>query len=133
LKIYLGGLTDNGLNGTNGNEGERDWSNDEHVIKFELGFFWIIRCCKLDFRGFFVLDRCSGIFVWTTTDIVLSASTASSNAFIDNLTSDLIDSITGDWQLVYLLINAWSCNLLSVGEEDRTFDEVDCILKRYFY
>jgi hypothetical protein len=132
MKIYLGGLTDNGLNGTNGNDGERNWSNDGHVIKLEFVFVWIIRCCKFDFRGFFVLVGCSDTFVWTW-DIVLSASTASSKAFIDNLTSGFIGSIAGDWQLIYFLINAWIRNLLSVGEEDRISVGFICILKKIFF
>lgn len=128
MKKYLGGLTDNGRRGMNGIVVDRDWSNDEHVIKFKLLFFWIIRCCELDFRGFFVLIRCSGIWLLKlvcTSDIVLSASTASSNPFIVDLTSDEIGGlIIGDLHLIYFLINAWIRILLSVGEEDRILDGI---------
>jgi hypothetical protein len=97
VEIYLGGgLTDNGRNGTNDNVEERNWSNEGHVRKFEGIFCEIIRSCEFDFREFFLCDWLE-LFTWISDIVVWSTSTASSKAFIDNLTSGLIGSMMDDW------------------------------------
>jgi hypothetical protein len=142
VKMNLIGLTDNGLIGMIGNVEDKDWSKDGQVNKCGLVSFVIIWCCKRDFRGFLTLVDCCCIGIWLsidgmvtlvwTSDMDLIASTASSNAFIDNLTSVAIGSIIGGVRSKYLRNNAWIRSLLSEGEEGRSLNETDGTLKNNF-
>lgn len=114
--MYLVGLIDNGLNGIVWGIGESDCSlrccskDGRGIVLFiDDGLGWDVttRCCKRGFRGCFIVGRRSANWGWTgldsfvdgvignasfvrTSAVVLSASTASSKASIDNLTFESI-------------------------------------------
>jgi hypothetical protein len=157
IQINLAGLIDNGLNGTVIGVGESDCSfkgcsKDGRGILFVgsgLGWDVTIRCCKRDFRGCLSVVRrsanrsCDGLdsfmedviskgpFV-RTSDIDFSASTVSSKAFIDNLTSAAFDSIIGECRSIHLSCNASICTLFSDGEGGNIgfLGDTDGILKK---